>query len=146
MFGIKDGMCVSDSINSVSKALHEHFVPNFLGFNHLSRDEAISKHGRTMFKELFETPDDTMFTIFDGTYLYIDKSTDFEQQKRTYCVPKKRNLIKPMMVCLEDGYCVAAPGPYICDAKNNDANILKSMLIEGMYVLFLCMYTFHLWY
>lgn len=63
-----------------------------------------------MFKILYEAPEDTLFPIFDGTYLYIDKPSDFELQKKTWSVQKNRNLVKPMMIVLEDGYVIDAPG------------------------------------
>lgn len=131
MFGIQQVSTVSDTINSVSKALEKIFVPKFLGFQHMSRDQAIAEHGRKLFKTLFETPDDTLFPIFDGTYLYIDKPSDFQLQKMTWSEQKKRNLVKPMMIVLEDGYVIDAPGPYYNNGANNDAGILNSLLVEG---------------
>ncbi len=65
-----------------------------------------------MFKSLFETDDDTLFVTFDGTYLYTDKPGDFDDQKHTWSEQKKRNLVKPMMVVLESGYVIDAPGPF----------------------------------
>jgi hypothetical protein len=158
MFGMEQGMAVSDCINAVSRALELHFVPNFLGFRHMTREEAITTHGRQMFKTLFETDDDTLFVTFDGTYLYTDKPGDFDDQKHTWSEQKKRNLVKPMMVVLESGYVIDAPGPffgkiyisltfyihntyvnniyfvhykYTGNGANNDATILESMLVEG---------------
>lgn len=131
MFGIQQVTTVSDTINSVSKALEKLFVPNFLGFQQMTRDQAIQDHGRKIFKTIYEAPPDTMFPIFDGTYLYIDKPGDFELQKKTWSGQKKRNLVKPMMAVLEDGYIIDAPGPYFSDGSNNDAGIMKSLLVEG---------------
>ncbi|OXA47752.1 hypothetical protein Fcan01_17179 [Folsomia candida] len=78
LLGIPNVTTISDTINSVSKALEKHFI-------------------------LYEAPEDTLFPIFDGTYLYIDKPSDFELQKKTWSVQKNRNLVKPMMIVLEDG-------------------------------------------
>jgi hypothetical protein len=130
MFGIPNSITVSDTIDAVSKVLMKNFVPKFLGFQHLSREESINHHGRDMFKTLFETNPDTMFVTFDGTYLFIEKPSDFDEQKQTWCEQKKRNVLKPMMAVLEDGYVIAAPGPYLSNYHNNDANIMKSLLIE----------------
>ncbi len=112
MFGIKNVMTVSDAIDSVSRALEEYFVPHYLGFQHMTREEAITKHGRKIFKTLFETDGDTLFLTLDGTYLYTDKSIDFDYQKNTWSEQKKRNLLKPMMVILESGYVLDCPGPF----------------------------------
>ena len=60
-----------------------------------------------------------------GTYLYIDKPSNFDTQRKTYSAQKHRNLIKPMVFVLGDGYILEASGPYICDDRNNDATILK---------------------
>ncbi|XP_035706652.1 uncharacterized protein LOC118435202 [Folsomia candida] len=131
LFGIPNVITISDTINSVSKALETHFVPKFLGFQQMTREVAIAEHGRKMFKTLYEAPEDTLFPIFDGTYLY----SDFELQKMTWSGQKNRNLVKPMMIVLDDGYVIDAPGPYNSNGANNDAGILKSLLVEGSELL-----------
>jgi hypothetical protein len=112
MFGIKNVMTVSDSIDSVSRALEKYFVPHFLGFGHLSREQCINQHGREIFRTIFEAEDDALFLTLDGTYLFTDKSADFDDQKSTWSEQKKRNLVKPMMIILESGYVLDCPGPY----------------------------------
>ena len=66
--------------------------------------------------------------IADGTYCYIQKSSHYEFQRKTYSVQKKRNLIKPFLVCAADGTIIDIYGPY--DAILNDANIMERVLSE----------------
>lgn len=35
---------VSNTIDSVSSALEEHFVPHYLGYHHITRDQALEDH------------------------------------------------------------------------------------------------------
>jgi len=116
---------VSESIKAVSKILEDEFVPVNLGFSHMSREEAIRKHSRKFFNQLFEKPEDTLFLTADGTYLFIDKPGDFEEQRKTFSLHKHRNLLKPMMIILPSGYLIDAPGMFYADSNNNDAHIMK---------------------
>ena len=44
---------------------------------------------------------------------------------------KGRPLIKPMMIGSTDGYIVSAMGPYLADTKDNDASIIKHILLNN---------------
>ncbi len=103
---------MSDTINSTLKALTSDFVPKFLGFNHLSREDALWEHNSDMFYKLFDADRDAVFLILDGTYVYIEKPGQFDLQKVTWSEQKKRNLLKPFMIVLPDGYILAAEGPF----------------------------------
>jgi hypothetical protein len=139
LFGIDHQSTVSSIIDSVSSVLDKEFAPFSLGFDkmpdgtymNMSREEAISKHNRKLFHELFNVPDDKLFFIIDGTYLYIQKPGNYDEQKLTWSVHKKRNLVKPMMICLSSGHVIAVPGPYYTNGRNNDASILNSLLKPG---------------
>jgi len=68
--------------------------------------------------KIFYNPnDDKIIMIFDGTYLFIQKSANFSLQRNTYCSHKSRNLIKPMMV-VYPGYIAGVFDPYT--GKIND--------------------------
>ncbi len=60
--------------------------------------------------------------------LYIQKSANHEFQRKTYSVQKKRNLIKPFLVCAADGTIIDIYGQY--DAILNDAKIMERVLLE----------------
>lgn len=148
---------MSETIDAVATALDNNFVKKYLGFEHLSREQAVRDHSRPIYSKLFKEDDPTkLFLIMDGTYVYIEKPADFHLQKLTYSGQKKRNLVKPFMIVLPSGYILAACGPYYANGKwiltinqenmtnsglttdpqlllagkNNDAGILKSILSE----------------
>ena len=107
------------------------FVPQHLGFGHISRDEVISQHTRPLAQELFSsgTAEKTpALLVLDGTYIYIQKSNNFSFSRRSYSLHKHRPLVKPMMVVTTSGYTVSVLGPYLADCKNNDAGILNHMI------------------
>lgn len=65
--------------------------------------------------------------VLDGTYVYVQKSSDYEFQRKVYSSHKNRSLVKPMMVVGTDGYILSAIGPYFADYYNSDAKIVKNM-------------------
>ena len=68
-----------------------------------------------------------MISIWDATYVYIEKSSNYQFQRSTYSLHKYRNLVKFMMLVATDGYIIDAIGPYLANGKNNDANITIDM-------------------
>ena len=60
------------------------------------------------------------------TYIYIQKSSDHQLQKSSYCGQKKSNYLKFMSVVLPDGYVVDSIGPFY--GNENDASITKQIL------------------
>ncbi|XP_062596761.1 uncharacterized protein LOC134258244 [Saccostrea cucullata] len=121
---------VRRAVSSARRSLMKDFVPQNLGFGHISRDDVIQKHTRPLAQELFspgmtETP---ALLVLDGTYIYIQKSNNFTFFRRSYSLHKHRPLVKPMMVVTTSGYIVSVLGPYLADSKNNDAGILTHMI------------------
>ena len=76
---------VSEACSSVYNALLTHFVPRFLGANHLTRAQALA-HQTVYSKTVFG---DNVALILDGTYYFIQKSQDHAFQKKTYSLQKK---------------------------------------------------------
>jgi hypothetical protein len=72
-----------------------------------------------------------VITIWDGTYVYIQKSANYSFQKATYSMHKGRNLVKMMMVFSTTGYIIEVFGRYLADGKNNDAKITKHIAEDG---------------
>lgn len=109
-------------LRKIRKVLVRDFVPHHLKVVR-SRD-FLKEHTTTMCRILFcenESPQPVL--IFDGTYIYIDKSSNYNFQRDTYTDQKKRNFLKFMMCVASDGYIIHALGPY--KARDNDAKILK---------------------
>ncbi|XP_053405404.1 uncharacterized protein LOC128558951 [Mercenaria mercenaria] len=124
---------VRRAISSVRRALMQHFVPVNLGLAHISRQEIIDKHTRPLAQSLFGTDESgdsqpKMMLVLDGTYVYIQKSTNFQFQRRSFSMHKGRPLVKPMVVVTTSGYFVTIIGPYLADGRNSDARILTHMM------------------
>ncbi|XP_018401795.1 PREDICTED: uncharacterized protein LOC108778963 [Cyphomyrmex costatus] len=119
---------IGRSIATARKALSKCFVPRYLGIEHISREEVISKHTIAMAKTLFTNNQDEAILVADGTYVYIQKSSNYSFQRKTFSVHKGRPLVKPMMIVTTTGYILDVLGPYYANGKNNDANIFTALL------------------
>lgn len=100
-------------------AIKTDFVPNHLGFGHVDRNQLLTHHTATS-KVLFGN---NVVLIWDGTYLYIQKSQNYDFQRKTYSMQKHRCLVKPMMVVTPDEYIVEVYSSF--KAIDNDATILN---------------------
>ncbi|CAF4399836.1 unnamed protein product [Rotaria socialis] len=132
MFQIADKQTVSRIINSARQAIVKSFVPDNLGFGHVTREDVIGRHTAAIARELMCGGDstDTTIIIIDGAYLYI-QSRNNEFQRKTFNLYKKRSLLKPMMIVTTTGYIVACIGPFMTDFNNNDAAIMKDILLRN---------------
>ena len=109
----------------------DQFVENNLGFGNLSRGKTIIEikidkklhslqikgllktiHTTDLSVKLFNVHDLSVITIWDGTYVYIQKSANYSFQKATYSMHKGGNLVKMMMVVSTTGYIIETFGPY----------------------------------
>ena len=118
-------------VESARVSLMTDFVPLHLGFNHISHDEFCASHTTPIARQLFSTDNNQAILVLDGTYLYIQKSSDYSFQRRSYSLHKHRPLIKPMVIVGSDGYILTVLGPYYADGKNNDAAITKHMFARN---------------
>ncbi|XP_033730151.1 uncharacterized protein LOC117319467 [Pecten maximus] len=116
------------AMTSARNALVQDFVPSYLGFKHISRDDVITKHTRPLAQTLFGGLMKPAILVIDGTYIYIQKSGQYLFQRRSYSMHKHKPLVKPMMFVTTTGYIVSVIGPYFADSKNNDAGILNHIL------------------
>ena len=121
-------------IHSGRTCLMQDFVPVHAGFHHISHADFVTQHTTPLSKKLFSSnSDDAAIVVLDGTYIYIQKSSDYAFQRMSFSVYKHRPLVKPMVIVGTDGYILSILGPYY--AKNNDASITKHILktnTEGM--------------
>ncbi|XP_055308295.1 uncharacterized protein LOC129572375 [Sitodiplosis mosellana] len=113
---------VKKYINAARASLLSDFVPKHLGFGTFSREFLIA-NTTEMAKRLYTSQDDTLVTIWDGTYIYCNKSQNHELQRRTYSGQKCRNLVKPMVCVSSNGLYIDIFGPF--EATQNDASIMK---------------------
>ncbi|XP_062580526.1 uncharacterized protein LOC134242456 [Saccostrea cucullata] len=132
MFQIKNKSVISRSIASARNALMEHFVPRYLGFEHITMEDFISEHTRPFAQHLLADGKQIAILVLDGTYVYIQKSGNYSFQRQTFSGHKHRPLEKPMMIVGTDGYILAVLGPYLADGRNNDAAILKSIIKQNV--------------
>ena len=82
----------------------EHFVPKFLGFSHMTRDEFVSKHTRSFVQHPYANGMPVAVLVLIGTYIYIQKGGNYTFIRQTYGGHKHTPLVKPMMVFGTDGY------------------------------------------
>lgn len=124
-FGISR-VSASNQIATVRKALTNEFVPSHLGFGSIDR-KYLQDHTTAIARALYcQHNPDAVVVVADGTYLYCDKSENYEFQKSTYNPQKKANFIKPMMFVTTDGKIIDIFGPY--KAVENDALITKTVM------------------
>ncbi|XP_062613814.1 uncharacterized protein LOC134275560 [Saccostrea cucullata] len=123
-------------VHSARSCLMQEFVPQHIGFHHISHADFVSQHTTPISKRLFSNNnDDAAIIVLDGTYIYIQKSSDYTFQRMSFSMYKHRPLLKPMVIVGTDGYILSILGPYY--AKNNDTSITKHILktnSEGMKV------------
>ncbi|KAJ8720700.1 hypothetical protein PYW08_006165 [Mythimna loreyi] len=111
-------------------ALMQDFVPLHLGFDHLSRED-VARRNLTVPDNLFGNPDSPpnerkAITICDGTYIYIQKSSNYFFQRKSYSNHKYRNLLKPFLFVCCDGHIIEVSGPHA--ATTSDAQVMNSVI------------------
>lgn len=131
VFSFSSDRLVAHVNESAYKALLQSFVPQHLGFQHVSRNDIIKNHTRPLAKNLLADGEDVGILILDGTYIYCQKSANNVLQRRLFSLHKNRHLLKPMIICASDGYIISAVGPYLSDWYNNDASITKHILLNN---------------
>ncbi len=98
LFHLKNKRTVARIFHQVRGALIKSFVPLNLGFQHISRNEVLAKHQTTIAAELLTSGPDQIVLVADGTYVFCQKSSNNEFQRRTYSIHKHRHLVKPMII------------------------------------------------
>lgn len=107
--------------------LTETFVPLYLGLGHMSIQDVAARN-KIIPEGLFGNPEMSAnnkpaITICDGTYIYVQSSSNYSYQKKTYSLHKLNNLVKPFLIVCCDGYILQSLGPF--PATENDANIMS---------------------
>lgn len=85
---------VSMAISTVRKSLLQRFVRGNVGFQSITREEYIARHVTTFANEIYNPEPNTprVIACVDGTYSYIDKSSNFRALRQSYCLHKGRIL------------------------------------------------------
>lgn len=86
---------IDRKIQFAKRCLFNDFVPLHLGLDHITRSEVIERN-RVLPNHIFGsggTP--KAILICDGTYIFIQKSSNFLFQRNSYSLHKYQNLIKP---------------------------------------------------
>jgi hypothetical protein len=107
------------------QCLTDDFVLHYLGLDHMTREEVVARNV-SIPAHIFGGDHDTAILVVDGTYLYVQKSSNFLFQRITYSLHKYRNLVKPFLVVCTDGYILDVMGPYA--ATTTDATIMRSLM------------------
>ena len=98
LFHLKHKRTISRIIHSIRLALMKHFTQHHLGLQHIDRQTVIDHHQTSIASELFTTTPNQLCILMDGTYIYIQKSSNNEMQRRNYSFHKHRHLVKPMII------------------------------------------------
>lgn len=119
-------------MKKVRSHLLQEFVPLHLGFSRYQETAAGREELRqrilTIPGFLYTNPDipNRIIVICDGTYVYIQKSSNYLFQKQTYSLHKYRNLLKMFLIVCPDGFIIEALGPYPAD--KSDATIMQELV------------------
>jgi hypothetical protein len=98
MFHFENKRTVSRIIHAAATALTRDFVPLYLGFRHIDRNAVLREHLARIATQLMTERDDQVIIVMDGTYLFVQNSSNNLFQRRSYSMHKHRNLIKPMII------------------------------------------------
>ncbi|CAF0824726.1 unnamed protein product [Didymodactylos carnosus] len=114
LFAYSDRRVVGKINHSAYDALLRDFVPQYLGFHHITREEILKKHTTPLASALL-TDGDGVVIILDETYIYTEKPGNNILQRRLFSLHKGRSLIKPMIIVASDGYIISSIGSYLAD-------------------------------
>jgi hypothetical protein len=125
IFGVEDRISVTHFLTEARDALTRHFVPKYLGLSHKTKQDLVENYSSKLASELLSNKPGELLVIFDGTYIYCQKSSNYGFKKKTYSPHKFRNLVKPMIMVTTAGYIIEVWGEL--PATKNDAQIIKDL-------------------
>ncbi|XP_075985546.1 uncharacterized protein LOC142982751 [Anticarsia gemmatalis] len=107
--------------------LSEEFVPRHLGLDHMTREDVVARN-LTIPSHIFggNQNEPAAILVCDGTYIYVQKSSNFLFQRKTYSLHKFRNLVKPFLIVCTDGYivsrCIRPVPSHYYGCRNNESH------------------------
>jgi len=116
IFGIESFNTVGRMINIARDCLNRDLVSKHIGLKNLTRNDIINRN--TVISKTIFNAHDKPITIWDGTYAYCQKSSN-------YFIQKKRALVKPFVGITTDGYYLDVWAAH--DATSNDATIMVEL-------------------
>ena len=125
VLGLDRPQQVSDYSDSILNAFEHDILPYKFGIHAMKRQQLI-ENTAPIAKELHNLSDDELGLVCDATYLYHQKSTNNDYQRRSYSGQKKKPLTKPFTICTTNGLIVDIMGPYF--ANQNDAQIMQQII------------------
>lgn len=134
IFNYRTRQAVSLAISTVRECLMGRFVFENIGFNSITRQQFIDRHITDFANQLYNPdPDDRKAIVYiDGTYSSIQKSSNFQALRQSFCVHKGKHLVKPILIVATNGYILDIHGPYFSDHGNNDASIMTTEFQNDM--------------
>lgn len=118
IFGLSEST-IGRYVSSAIEAINDPLVDAYLTPDR----EMVLSHNTPIASLLLNSDDNKAMIVFDASYRYVGKSSNFSAQRDLHCAYKTRNLYKPMVGCATDGYIFFVMGPR--KARYNDAKILK---------------------
>lgn len=112
-------------VRIVRDIMHANFVPLHL---YKRKREEITQNTTLLSRQLYGVGENTAITVWDATYVFTIKSSNYDFQKKSYSLQHERNLLKFMLCVATNGYIIAVYGPF--EARTNDANILNKIMNE----------------
>ena len=98
LFHLENKRVVSHIISQVRKALIKDFTPYHLDLQHINRQTAIEEHQTVIITILHTNKPNQLCVVADTTYLFVQKSSDNQLQRKSYSMHKHQNLVKPMIL------------------------------------------------
>jgi hypothetical protein len=108
---------IQRSIHSAKNAMMSDYVPHHLGFSHIDHETFVREHNTPLAKTLFTSNEKSAVLVLGGTYIYIQKSSNYKFQRVSYSLHKHRPFVKMMVIVASDGYILNVLGPYRADGK-----------------------------
>lgn len=117
-------------LNIARDSLLLDFVPLHLGYGHMNREDVARRNlliPETLFGNgAIADSERKAITIVDGTYIFIQKSSNYFFQRKSYSSHKYRNLVKPLLLVSCDGHIIEVSGPHA--ATSSDAQIMLNII------------------
>lgn len=110
-----------------SEKIDYKYLRHIISVSNMQQEKISLETTRPLAQTVFGEGLHPAILVLDGTYKYIQKSSQFRFQRRSYNLRKHQPLIKMMVVASTSGYFVSVIEPCLSDAQNNDAKILKHM-------------------
>ena len=79
---------IQRSIHSAKNAMMSDYVPHHLGFSHIDHETFVREHNTPLAKILFTSNDKSAVLVLDGTYIYIQKSSNYKFRRVSYSLHK----------------------------------------------------------